>query len=105
MLELLTVTHSKLPAIYAACLSIVTMQVTLLEDGNKEVALTIKGLTEYGYLLAVDIQGTAFALHPDGNRYCQLSCRCPWEVTVKVNALFGCSLDFFQGLIRHKLSS
>ncbi|KAL0041637.1 hypothetical protein WJX79_010263 [Trebouxia sp. C0005] len=57
-------------------------KVTLLEDGNKEVALTIKGLTEYGYLLAVDIQGTAFALHPDGN-----------------------SLDFFQGLIRHKLSS
>lgn len=83
------------------------MQVTLLEDGNKEVALTIKGLTEYGYLLAVDIQGTAFALHPDGNRYCQLSCKCstPWEVMVKLNAHFQCSLDFFQGLIRHKLSS
>ncbi|KAL0042345.1 hypothetical protein WJX77_009698 [Trebouxia sp. C0004] len=57
-------------------------KVTLLEDGNKEVALTIKGLTEYGYLLAVDTQGTAFALHPDGN-----------------------SLDFFKGLVRHKLSS
>ncbi len=84
-----------------------TMQVTLLEDGNKEVALTIKGLTEYGYLLAVDTQGTAFALHPDGNRYCQLTCRCfsPWEVMVELNALFGCSLDFFQGLIRHKLPS
>ncbi len=83
------------------------MQVTLLEDGNKQVALTIKGLTEYGYLLAVDTQGTAFALHPDGNRYCQLSCRCstPWEATVKRNALFCCSLDFFKGLIRHKLSS
>ncbi len=80
------------------------MQVTLLEDGNKEVALTIKGLTEYGYLLAVDTQGTAFALHPDGNRYRQLSCRC-WEVLVNFNAPFGCSLDFFQGLIRHKLST
>jgi len=81
--------------------------VTLLEDGNKEVALTIKGLTEYGYLLAVDTQGTAFALHPDGNRYCQLTCRCfsPWEVMVELNALFGWSLDFFQGLIRHKLPS
>lgn len=47
----------------------VELQVTLVEKGNKEVALTIQGLTEYGYLLAVDLQGTAFALHPDGNRY------------------------------------
>lgn len=73
---LLTISHSDLPSIHVACLSSVTMQVTLLEDGNREIALTIKGLTEYGYLLAVDMQGTAFALHPDGNRYCQLSCSC-----------------------------
>lgn len=56
-------------------------QVTLVEDGDKTVALTIRGLTEYGYLLADDNFGTPFALHPDGN-----------------------SLDFFKGLIRHKLS-
>ena len=44
-------------------------QVTLTEEGGMQVALTIKGLTEYGYLSAVDTEGTAFALHPDGNRY------------------------------------
>lgn len=44
------------------------LQVTLVEHGDREVALTIRGLTEYGYLLAVDGMGTAFALHPDGNR-------------------------------------
>ncbi len=44
------------------------VQVTLVEGENREVALTVKGLTEYGYLLAEDDQGTAFALHPDGNR-------------------------------------
>lgn len=44
------------------------LQVTLVEHGGQEVALTIRGLTEYGYLLAVDCMGTAFALHPDGNR-------------------------------------
>lgn len=57
-------------------------KVSLLEEGDKQVDLTIKGLTEYGYLLAVDHKGTPFALHPDGN-----------------------SLDFFRGLIRHKLPS
>lgn len=55
-------------------------QVTLIEAGNKQVALTIRGLTDYGYLLAEDELSTPFALHPDGN-----------------------SLDFFKGLIRHKL--
>ncbi|KAL3163002.1 hypothetical protein ABBQ32_009434 [Trebouxia sp. C0010 RCD-2024] len=55
-------------------------QVTLIEAGNKQVALTVRGLTDYGYLLADDELGTPFALHPDGN-----------------------SLDFFKGLIRHKL--
>ena len=40
----------------------------LIEEGDREFELTIKGLTEYGYLLAVDALGTAFALHPDGNR-------------------------------------
>lgn len=39
-----------------------------MEQGDREVKLTIKGLTEYGYLLAADSSGTAFALHPDGNR-------------------------------------
>lgn len=44
------------------------LQVTLIEHGDIPVALTIRGLTEHGYLLAVDSVGTAFALHPDGNR-------------------------------------
>ena len=41
----------------------------LTEGDNKQVVLTVKGLTDYGYLSAVDTEGNAFALHPDGNRY------------------------------------
>ena len=43
------------------------VQVTLIEDGNQEVNLTITGLTKYGYLRASSSEGE-FALHPDGNR-------------------------------------
>lgn len=54
---------------HVTCLqSHLLLQVTLNEHGDREVALTVKGLTEHGYLLAVDSVGTAFALHPDGNR-------------------------------------
>ena len=44
------------------------------------IPLTIEGLTENGFLRAVDSNGQTFELHPDGN-----------------------SLDFFRGLIRRKL--
>ena len=52
-----------------ACDRVIGVQVILTEGDNKQVALTITGLTEYGYLSAVDAEGNAFALHPDGNRY------------------------------------
>ncbi len=56
-------------------------RVTLVEDA-REVALTVKGLTHSGYLLAVDAGGERFELHPDGN-----------------------SLDFFKGLVRKKVKA
>eukprot|EP00192_Tetraselmis_astigmatica_P025109 CAMPEP_0117647798 /NCGR_PEP_ID=MMETSP0804-20121206/41_1 /TAXON_ID=1074897 /ORGANISM="Tetraselmis astigmatica, Strain CCMP880" /LENGTH=195 /DNA_ID=CAMNT_0005453313 /DNA_START=1 /DNA_END=588 /DNA_ORIENTATION=+ len=59
-------------------------EVTLLEDdpgyGQREVSLTIQGLTSSGFLLGVDKYGSRFELHPDGN-----------------------SFDFFRGLVRKKL--
>jgi len=107
LLELLTVSHSDLPPIHVACLSVVNMQVTLLEDGNKEVALTIKGLTEYGYLLAVTHKALllrciqmAIGTASSAVDVSLLGKSWSW-----LNALFCCSLDFFQGLIRHKLPS
>ena len=51
-----------------------------LVEGEREVRLTVAGLTASGYLLAVDDIGAEFELHPDGN-----------------------SLDFFRGLVRKKL--
>ncbi|KAF6160854.1 hypothetical protein GIB67_002797 [Kingdonia uniflora] len=47
---------------------------------EKEVAVTIQGLTSSGYLLAIGEDNQLYELHPDGN-----------------------SLDFFKGLIRRKL--
>ena len=44
------------------------LQVTLNEEGSQPASLEIIGLTQYGYLRAVDIHGTEYALHPDGNR-------------------------------------
>ena len=53
----------------STCLQLyLLLQVSLVEHGDRQVALTIQGLTEHGYLLAVDSVGTAFELHPDGNR-------------------------------------
>ena len=46
----------------------------------REVGVTVDGLTAGGYLSAVDGDGAAFELHPDGN-----------------------SLDWFSGLVRKKL--
>lgn len=50
------------------------------EDQEPNVTVVIKGLTDEGYLLALDEAGERYALSPDGNR-----------------------LDFFQDLIRKKL--
>ncbi len=36
--------------------------------GVRRVALTVRGLTPAGYLLATDAGGARFELHPDGNR-------------------------------------
>jgi biotin--protein ligase len=55
--------------------------VTLMEEA-RQVTVTLQGLTQQGYLLAVDAAGERFELHPDGN-----------------------SLDFFQGLVRRKLKA
>jgi len=54
-------------------------QVELVEPTGRTTML-IRGLTESGYLLAVDKKGVPYELHPDGN-----------------------SLDFFNGLVRKKL--
>lgn len=57
------------------------MQVTIKgSQGEEDAVVTIKGLTEEGYLLAVDSAGQRFSLSPDGN-----------------------SLNFFDGLIKRKL--
>lgn len=48
--------------------------------GEDDVAMRIQGLTNDGYLLAVDDKGEQYSLSPDGN-----------------------SLDFFEGLIKAKL--
>jgi len=56
--------------------------VTLEEEkggGMQKVALRITGISDSGYMTAVDSRGEGFELHPDGN-----------------------SLDFFAGLVRHK---
>jgi biotin---protein ligase len=45
-----------------------------------QVALTVCGLSENGYLKGMDDEGNEFELHPDGN-----------------------SLDMMQGLIRRKM--
>ncbi len=47
-------------------------QVVLQEgppDAVHEAYLTIKGLADSGYMLAVDAGGERFELHPDGNRW------------------------------------
>ncbi len=63
------------------------MQVELEEhDGSgggvRRVALTVRGLTPAGYLLATDSAGARFELHPDGNRRAHRAApRCePWLV-------------------------
>lgn len=53
-------------------------KISILE-GSTKIFLTIKGLTDTGYLLASDKDGQRYELHPDGN-----------------------SLDLFDGLIRKK---
>jgi biotin--protein ligase len=53
----------------------------VLEEGEIKTEVTVRGLTKSGYLLADDAFGARFELHPDGN-----------------------SFDFFQGLVRKKLS-
>lgn len=56
-------------------------QVTIKGSGGEaDAAVTIKGLTGEGYLLAVDEAGERYSLSPDGN-----------------------SLNFFEGLIKRKL--
>ena len=58
-----------------------TDQKVVLEEGEIKTEVTVRGLTKSGYLLADDAFGARFELHPDGN-----------------------SFDFFQGLVRKKLS-
>jgi biotin--protein ligase len=58
-----------------------TDQKVVLEEGEIKTEVTVRGLTKSGYLLADDASGARFELHPDGN-----------------------SFDFFQGLVRKKLS-
>ncbi|GBG69575.1 hypothetical protein CBR_g4408 [Chara braunii] len=53
---------------------------SLTERGVKEVPVVVKGLSENGFLLAVDESGDQVELHPDGN-----------------------SLDLFKGLVRRKV--
>ncbi|GAB4815272.1 hypothetical protein N2152v2_002318 [Parachlorella kessleri] len=55
-------------------------EVRLEEDGQL-VAVRVSGLSQHGYLEAVDGQGERYELHPDGN-----------------------SFDFFKGLVRKKTS-
>ncbi|KAI0499020.1 hypothetical protein KFK09_019920 [Dendrobium nobile] len=59
-------------------------QKVVIEEKQEEqvvnIAVTIKGLTSSGYLLAMDEEQRYFELHPDGN-----------------------SFDFFKGLVRRKL--
>lgn len=50
-------------------------QVVLEEQahaGPTKIALEIKGISETGFLTAVDTKGETFELHPDGNRFCFL---------------------------------
>ena len=65
---------------YLSCWMHSGQQVQLEEGGGGRPVLTIKGLSQHGFLLAVDGYGQRYELTPDGN-----------------------SLDMMQGLIRKKL--
>ncbi len=43
------------------------LQVQLEEDGQL-VPVRVRGLSQHGYLEAMDAQGEGYELHPDGNR-------------------------------------
>jgi biotin--protein ligase len=66
---------------YLSCWMHHEQQVQLEEEGGGRLVLTIKGLTQHGFLLAVDGYGQRYELTPDGN-----------------------SLDMMQGLIKRKLT-
>jgi biotin--protein ligase len=91
-----------------------------LEEGGSRVGVRVAGLSQHGYLLAVDDEGESYELHPDGNRCAHgINVFGVWVAKGRegpqvclIAALLSlrwccsslCSLDFFQGLVRKKIT-
>ena len=88
-------------------LLILIQQVMLEEEKSgkiERIALRIMGISDSGYMTAVDGTGAVFELHPDGNRCFKLTFlhqELPPDEHV-LRTILHCSLDFFKGLVRHK---